>query len=494
QQFPKESTLVASKSLAHEYVEWLKDLVDPNASTYCFVRTCKVVAAHHSDASNEPDEPRPFLSVLTRTQGRRPEALNETILCLAGQTDTDFELLIVAHKLDKEQTELVESIIASQPEWLRKKIRLILVNYGNRTAPLNMGFSEARGQYVSVLDDDDIVFDNWVEEFHKLAIENPGKILHSFIFSQNWMTVETPAHIDALRATSSVSDIYCKKFDILSQLSINRCPTLGLAFPAYSFKHYGITFDENLSTTEDWDFLMRTVFLCGIADTEVATGIYRLWTNTENSATLHDKNEWEDNYRLIKQKFSTTVIALPKGYSEIFDSPSNANISTSFDNNFYHFEDARVYVDLGNGYNAADIVSVGQASSLDFMVECPKIAKFDAISSVRFDPMPNGCGMISDFKAVAVDIKGNETTYLIADITTNGNVYDKSIVFLKNDPQILIDLKSPQKLKNIKFDFSYSKVIPDEFIDDFAKNKFSKSLLYRILVRALGKIKRMFKK
>ncbi|HVF19852.1 MAG TPA: hypothetical protein VNA14_06385, partial [Mycobacteriales bacterium] len=39
------------------------------------------------------DAGRPFLSVLTRTQGRRPETLRELLLCLAAQTSDDFELL-----------------------------------------------------------------------------------------------------------------------------------------------------------------------------------------------------------------------------------------------------------------------------------------------------------------------------------------------------------------------------------------------------------------
>ena len=70
----------------------------------------------------------PFLTVITRTQGKRPEALAETLLCLTGQTDMDFELLLIGHNLNEEQGELVEGIIDSLPDEMKERTRLVRVD------------------------------------------------------------------------------------------------------------------------------------------------------------------------------------------------------------------------------------------------------------------------------------------------------------------------------------------------------------------------------
>ena len=40
---------------------------------------------------------RPFLTVLVRTQGKRIEPLRDALLCLAAQSDQDFEVIVLDH-------------------------------------------------------------------------------------------------------------------------------------------------------------------------------------------------------------------------------------------------------------------------------------------------------------------------------------------------------------------------------------------------------------
>ena len=42
----------------------------------------------------------PFLSVVMRTQGRRPFSLEESLTGLLAQTVDDFEILVMAHNVD----------------------------------------------------------------------------------------------------------------------------------------------------------------------------------------------------------------------------------------------------------------------------------------------------------------------------------------------------------------------------------------------------------
>ena len=101
------------------------------------------------------ESPPPFLSVITRTQGRRPHTLMETLANLAAQTDQDFELLLMAHRVDSAGQASLQAALAALPETARFRRRLISVHGGTRTAPLNAGLDAAAGTYAAVLDDDD---------------------------------------------------------------------------------------------------------------------------------------------------------------------------------------------------------------------------------------------------------------------------------------------------------------------------------------------------
>ena len=258
-------------------------------------------------------EHAPFLSVITRTQGKRPEMLREVLLCLAAQTDEDFELLLIGHKLKESGKSLVTQILSEQPAAFRERIRFIELNEGGRAAPLNVGFALAHGSYVAIMDDDDLAFDDWVESFHREAEQSPGKIVHAQVITQNWRTFATDEGVDALISTGAYGAEYCTDFEPMQQMESNHCPLNGLAFPTYFFHTFGVIFDESLSTTEDWDFFMRTSFLAGVADVEHPTCLYRLWENAENSYVLHKKWEWQENYERVQEKFEDLPVLLPRG-------------------------------------------------------------------------------------------------------------------------------------------------------------------------------------
>lgn len=268
-----------------------------------------------------------FLSVLIRTQGKRRETLKETLLSLYAQTNRDFEIILLAHKVEKECIREIEEVLALQPAKFREKIRLIRVSYGERGAPLNAGWAYARGRYVSILDDDDVVFAHWIEEFSALANTNMGRILHAYSVTQLWSRMSNACSSQILRACGAPKPFYCSNFSWLSQLQSNSCPTLSLAFPSYLFQEYGFRFDEMLTTVEDYDFLQRTAHIAGVVDAPVITSIYRKWENVENSSTLHPIDVWNKNLLKIYERTRTTSWVLPpEGISEILTLLSDRRI------------------------------------------------------------------------------------------------------------------------------------------------------------------------
>jgi len=254
----------------------------------------------------------PFLSIITRTQGRRQHTLVEVLTCLTAQTDTDFELLILGHRLDAEGRAVVDRAIADTPGWMRDRIRQIDVNDGNRTRPLNVGFEAVLGEYIAVLDDDDAVFGHWVETFHELARSNTGCVLRTMAVLQSVDTV-TVREAPGLRAEGSPEAFYPARFDFFDHMLENRSPPVSVAIPRQAFHDMGVRYDETLTTTEDWDFLMRCISVSGIGNAPEITSIYRWWGVGESSRTVHQKDEWVANHHKIWDKWNAGPFGMPAG-------------------------------------------------------------------------------------------------------------------------------------------------------------------------------------
>ncbi len=406
------------------------------------------------------DDDAPFLSVIMRTQGHRPEALSEVLLCLCGQSDMDFEVLIMGHNLDEEGKKSVLSIIASLPDFMEGKVRLVEVSGGNRTTPLSRGFEAAKGRYVSILDDDDLVFEDWVEAFHSLENKNSGKILHTYCVAQDWLNVKNEYNETVLVSVSGFRTIYCTDFELIRQLSQNYCPTFSLAFPAVAYKLLGIHFDESLTTTEDWDFLMRTALLCGVADNPTITGIYRIWINAENSATLHNKKEWDNNRKYIQNKFKSSAIIVPKDETGSIVSKSSADVFSSKLNT----NEFTLLIDDGSGFMAHRPLSPEFTGENDMWhARCTEFGDFDKVKAIRIDPLVSGTMTIKSYSIKVTDEKGNSVDAKINKARTNGAFMKDCIVFLGDDPQIRYDIKNPQRISSVVFEFQFYYDVPATF-------------------------------
>ncbi len=254
----------------------------------------------------------PFLTIITRTQGRRPHTLVEVLTCLAAQSDTDFELLLLGHRLDAETEHLMAGLVDDCPFWLRNRIRYIAVEDGTRTRPLQIGLKAARGAYVAVLDDDDIIFAHWVERFRDASLAMPGRVLRSNTVVQIVDTVSVNS-LPGLRAEASPEMQFPKTFNFFEHVLENRSPPMTLAFPRQLITHAGISFDETLTTTEDWDFFMRCASMIGVADASGITSIYRWWNRGESSRTLHLTDEWRENHLRIWKNWDSDYFRLPPG-------------------------------------------------------------------------------------------------------------------------------------------------------------------------------------
>lgn len=254
---------------------------------------------------------RPFLSVLTRTQGRRPETLRELLLCLSAQTCDDFELLVLCHDVAGAASDAVDAAIAEVPDALRARTRRVEVSGGGRSRPLNSGIDESRGRYVVAVDDDDLVLAHWVAEFRDLAGDHPGKVLRAVVAEQD--VAETPDTPPGHTAVSATRTPYPAEFDLLAHLVSNLTPNLGAAFPRECFTQLGIRFDESLPMFEDWDVLVEAAALCGVASTPEVTGIYRRWQQQGSSLLEAGEQRWRAVERDVAARVDERELLLPAG-------------------------------------------------------------------------------------------------------------------------------------------------------------------------------------
>ena len=270
-------------------------------------------ATKASRISSEKKSSPFLLSVIMRTQGKRPEALADAVLCLQAQTDQAFELILVAHNASQVDAKALEEFVASQPEDLRSRISLISLNGGTRSVPLNAGVAQARGSHIAVFDDDDLLFAHWVEQFHKAALLNPGTLLRAQVFNQDVAPEQWSNGRPGLRTLSWPSKLYPQEFSMVDHILVNHTPFMSVAFPIELFTKFNQKFNEQLVVVEDWDMIVRGALLCGVVDIPEVTSIYRQWQRADNSQAVHAFEEWKASEALVTTSLDSAELLLPPG-------------------------------------------------------------------------------------------------------------------------------------------------------------------------------------
>jgi Glycosyltransferase like family 2 len=266
-----------------------------------------------------PDEQqtdRPFLSVITRTQGTRGRCLEDVLTCLAAQTDRDFELLLMCHRAAPDAVEETRRVLAEFPAWLRERTRLVEVERPGRSAPLNDGFEMARGRYLVMLDDDDTVLEHWVETFHRAEGEAEGRLLRSVALLQP-VRADPDTSEFVPRAVAPIKREWPLHYEMVDHLRANYSPCMTIAFPRGVFHDLSLRFDESLNTTEDWDLIVRSAGVVGVHSAPEITSVYRWW-GAGSSRDEHDKAEWDDAMNRVLDKFDAVEMLMPPRAFERF--------------------------------------------------------------------------------------------------------------------------------------------------------------------------------
>ncbi len=294
----------------------LRDLVtpDPQQSPLHFIWLCVPgITRSNNDTTLQFEKAsrRPFATVGIRTQGDRALQLREALLCLGCQTFQDFEVLILLHSNNPVKSQLLELELTNLPSEFASKVRIIVVEGGSRTKPLNYALRQGVGEYFTFLDDDDYVLPNWLQEFYKLSLVGGGRVLRSQAVTQEHYQSEFLENFYT-RSTSTISHQYSPDFSLAEHLIENQSPFMTLAFPRSLVDYLNFQFDEALSTTEDWDFFLRSASVLGVRNSTNVTSVYRQWTNAKSSSSI-PRYEWEANKSTILTRLNAKPLILPPG-------------------------------------------------------------------------------------------------------------------------------------------------------------------------------------
>ena len=122
----------------------------------------------------------PFLTVVVRTQGRRLITLEDNLTSLAAQTNRDMEVIVCCHGTSEAQYVEVTGVISRLPAWLGRN------HPGDQSGRRGPGSPacrrESRPRGVATwpfLDDDDLAFCHWVDEFAQLVELHPGAVVRA---------------------------------------------------------------------------------------------------------------------------------------------------------------------------------------------------------------------------------------------------------------------------------------------------------------------------
>jgi 2-polyprenyl-3-methyl-5-hydroxy-6-metoxy-1,4-benzoquinol methylase len=105
QYFPSDHAILAEKTSVSHFLRGMRNNAEPNGLVNQFVWALGPVPRR--EVLPEPED-GPFLSVMMRTQGKRPQELREAFLSLAAQSNQDFEIIVIGHRTTLEQQKTVE--------------------------------------------------------------------------------------------------------------------------------------------------------------------------------------------------------------------------------------------------------------------------------------------------------------------------------------------------------------------------------------------------
>ena len=286
-----------------------QELTQGEEERVCESKYARIVAENQGKSSC-------FLSVVIATEGKHPERLQDTLLCLQGQADQDFEIILVIFRGQGGNDQVIRQMISTQGEAFQKKIRIAEGKAGSRGAAMNLGMAMARGDYVAFLTEDDLLFDHWVQSFHEGVENHEGMILRSYTLAQEWSKIESKTDWPGSTTVSGPDASACVPFETMGEGAECRCIGAGIAFPMDLFRDRHFLMNEGIGSEAEVEYLIRGRSVAGIYETTRTVGIRRSWQGEAKVTERHTEEKAslpEGESRSLLQKIGSRLRGMMRG-------------------------------------------------------------------------------------------------------------------------------------------------------------------------------------
>jgi glycosyltransferase involved in cell wall biosynthesis len=177
----------------------------------------------------------PFFSLIIPTYNRA-SLIGRTLQSALDQTYPSFEIIVI----DDGSTDTTEAVVKA---FKSDRVFYYKKENGERGASRNFGWSKAKGQYISFLDSDDIIYSNHFEEAYKYLNKNDKVFCYAQAYeTKNAATNELMAHGYNFSEPTINKHIIAGNFLSCFGVFLKRD-----IFPGMSFEE-----DRSFAGTEDW--------------------------------------------------------------------------------------------------------------------------------------------------------------------------------------------------------------------------------------------------
>lgn len=236
----------------------------------------------------------PRVSVIMPVYNTKEEYLRPAIESILNQTFTDFEFLII----NDGSTNNAEEVVKSYSD---KRIRYIYQENKGVSAARNLGFKEALGEYIAVMDSDDVSLPTRFEKQVKFLDKNPkysvvGSNFKVFPRNEIQKFPREPKMLDFLRVCSVIHGALMLRKD--------------------DFIKNNLFYDETLKCAVDYDLFCRSLPLLKYYNLDEILYLYRV--EGQGIATKGREDRIKNTIR-IQKKLLERISGTKEGQKAVID-------------------------------------------------------------------------------------------------------------------------------------------------------------------------------
>ena len=242
------------------------DVVRPGAAV-------KVTPFKDQSAKNLPK-----VSVITRTHGQAQKHLENAILSVLNQTYKNIEHIIV-----EDRTDFGKDIVDRVAAKYGNRISYVKSDGVGRSHCGNYGASQATGDYLCWLDNDDVFYADHIETLVR-GLNKTDNAVCSYSLAWDALSDTNNGRIEETKFL--LPALHNQPYDKQRLLTENFIPIQAIIFKKSLFDLYG-GFEESFSQLEDWNLWTRYAQVGPFAYTPKVTSFYRTPLNSKMRQERH---------------------------------------------------------------------------------------------------------------------------------------------------------------------------------------------------------------